>query len=146
MPHPKNSVQFYNQQKSGEGEKNFFVFLKQMSCFHYQLLLQVEQGIFLVPTWSSQASLVVQQQRIHLSIQETWILSLGREGPLKNEMATHSSILGWEIPWTKQPGGLQSTWLQESDMTSQVNNNSNGQARSTNCFLHLQEHVLGIIN
>ena len=39
---------------------------------------------------------------------ETWVQSLGREDPLEEEMATHSSILAWEIPWTKDPGGLQS--------------------------------------
>ena len=39
---------------------------------------------------------------------EMWVQSLGREDPLEEEMATHSSILAWEIPWTKDPGGLQS--------------------------------------
>ena len=43
--------------------------------------------------------------------------SLIREEPLEKEMATHSSILVWKIPWTEEPGGLQSTGLQESDMT-----------------------------
>ena len=45
-------------------------------------------------------------------MQETWVRSLGREDPLKNEMATHSSILAWRIPWTEEPGGLQSTGSQ----------------------------------
>ena len=40
-------------------------------------------------------------------MQETWIQSLGREDPLEKEMATHSSILAWEIPWTEEPVGLQ---------------------------------------
>ena len=40
--------------------------------------------------------------------QETQVQSLGREDPLEEEMATHSSVLGWRIPWTEQPGGLQS--------------------------------------
>ena len=39
---------------------------------------------------------------------ETWILSLGQEDPLEKGMATHSSILAWRIPWTEEPGGLQS--------------------------------------
>ena len=39
---------------------------------------------------------------------KTGVLSLGQEGPLENEMATHSSILAWRIPWTEEPGGLQS--------------------------------------
>ena len=44
--------------------------------------------------------------------QETWVRSLGWEAPLEEEMATHSSILLWELPWTEQPGGLQSMGLQ----------------------------------
>ena len=40
--------------------------------------------------------------------QETWVRSLGREDPLEKEMAPHSSILAWRIPWTEEPGGLQS--------------------------------------
>ena len=43
---------------------------------------------------------------------------LGQEEPLKKEVAIHSSILAWEIPWTEEPGGPQSMWSQkESDMT-----------------------------
>ena len=43
---------------------------------------------------------------------EMWVLSLGCEDPLEKEMATHSSILAWEIPWIDQPDGLQSMGLQ----------------------------------
>ena len=43
------------------------------------------------------------------AMQETWVRSLGREDPLKKEMATHSRILAWKIPWTEEPGRLQST-------------------------------------
>ena len=42
-----------------------------------------------------------------LAMQETPIRSLSQEDPLEKEMATHSSILAWEIPWTEEPGGLQ---------------------------------------
>ena len=38
--------------------------------------------------------------------QETWVQSLGLEDPLEKEMATHSNILAWRIPWTEEPGGL----------------------------------------
>ena len=41
-------------------------------------------------------------------MQEPWVRPLGREDPLEKEMATHSSIPAWEIPWTEEPGGLQS--------------------------------------
>ena len=43
---------------------------------------------------------------------ETWVRSLGQEDPLEKEMATHSSSLAWEIPWTEEPHGLQSIGLQ----------------------------------
>ena len=46
--------------------------------------------------------------------------SLGQEDPLEKEMATHSSILAWRIPWTEEPGGLQSVGSQESDMTERL--------------------------
>ncbi|CAI9154435.1 unnamed protein product [Rangifer tarandus platyrhynchus] len=42
------------------------------------------------------------------TMRETWVRSLGREDPLEKEMATHSSILAWKIPWTEKPGRLQS--------------------------------------
>ena len=44
--------------------------------------------------------------------QETQVQSLGREDPLEKEMANHPNILAWEIPWTEEPGGLQSTGSQ----------------------------------
>ena len=46
------------------------------------------------------------------AVQETWVRSLSQEDPLEKGMATHSSILAWRIPWTEEPGGLQSTGLQ----------------------------------
>ena len=50
-------------------------------------------------------------------MQETWVQSLGQEDPLEKEMATHSSILTWEIPQTEEPGGLQSMGHKGSDTT-----------------------------
>ena len=50
---------------------------------------------------------MAQWKRVHLSIQETQVRSLGQEDTLKEEMATHSSILAWEIPRTEEPGGLE---------------------------------------
>ena len=46
-------------------------------------------------------------------MQETQVQSLDQEDPLEKEMATHFSTLAWEIPWTEEPGGLQSMGLQE---------------------------------
>ena len=48
-----------------------------------------------------------------LPVQEMWVRPLGQEGPLEEEMATHSSILAWRIPWTEEPGGLQSRGSQK---------------------------------
>ena len=48
---------------------------------------------------------------------ETRVQSLGWEDPLEKEMAIHSSILAWRVPWTEEPGGLQSMGSQESDTT-----------------------------
>ena len=42
------------------------------------------------------------------AMQKTWVQSLGQEDPLEKKMANHSSIIVWEIPWTKEPGRLQS--------------------------------------
>ena len=58
--------------------------------------------------WQIWASLIVQSVNNLPAVQETWVQSLGWEDPLEKEMATHSSILAWEIPWTKEPDGLQS--------------------------------------
>ena len=56
-----------------------------------------------------------------LSVQETWVQSLGREDPLEKKVATHSSILAWKIPWTEEePGGLQSIGSQRVDTTEQL--------------------------
>ena len=59
------------------------------------------------------------------AMQETCVGSLGWEDPLQKEMATHSSILAWEIPWTEEPGRLQSIGSQrvEHDLVTKLNQN-----------------------
>ena len=54
------------------------------------------------------ASLVAQMVKNPPAMWETWLQSLGWEDPLEEGMATHSRILAWRIPWTEEPGGLQS--------------------------------------
>ena len=58
--------------------------------------------------------------------QETWVRSLGQEDPLEKEMATHSSILAWEIPWTDRPDRLYSMGLQRvgHDLAIKTTNNN----------------------
>ena len=60
--------------------------------------------------------------KICLLIQETRVPSLGQKDPLEEEMATHSSIVAWVIPWTEEPGGIQSVGSQ-SDTTERLNSN-----------------------
>ena len=66
---------------------------------------------------------VVQVSRTHLPAQETqevWARSPGREDPLQEDMAAHSSILAWRIPWAEEPGGLQARGRKESDATEHL--------------------------
>ena len=58
------------------------------------------------------ASLVAQVVKNLPAMWETWVRSLGWEDPLEMEMTTHSNMLAWRIPWTEEPGGLQSMGLQ----------------------------------
>ena len=66
--------------------------------------------------WSDLAAagrqMVAHSVKNHLPMQETWVWSLGQEDPLEKEMANHSSILAWKIPWTEEPGGQQSVGSQ----------------------------------
>ena len=64
------------------------------------------------PVHEPQASLVTQWSRIYLPMQEMQVQSPGSGRPPGKEMATHSSIPAWEIPWTEEPEGLQSMGLQ----------------------------------
>ena len=65
-------------------------------------------------------SLVVQRLKQLAAMWETWVQPLGWEDPLEKEMATHSSILAWRIPWTEELGGLESTGHKESDTTERL--------------------------
>ena len=59
-----------------------------------------------------------QWSRIHLPVQETWVQTLGQEDLLEQEKATHFSILAWAIPWTVEPGGLQSMGFSQKEYWS----------------------------
>ena len=61
--------------------------------------------------------LVAQRLKRLPAMRETWVQSLGWKDPLEKEMATHSSILAWRIPWMEEVGGLQSMGHKESDTT-----------------------------
>ena len=67
----------------------------------------------ILPKWFSGKKKKINKIKKNLSAkQETWVQSLGWEDSLEKEMATHPSILAWEIPWTGKPGGAQSIRLQ----------------------------------
>ena len=69
----------------------------------------VERGNPLVLLVECKSATVVAQMVRNLpTVRETWVRSLGWEDPLEEGMATHFSILAWRIPWTEEPGGLQS--------------------------------------
>ena len=55
---------------------------------------------------------MVKNPRSNVETQETWVRSLSQKDPLEKEMATHFRILAWKIPWTEEPGKLQSTGSQ----------------------------------
>ena len=79
-----------------KGAKNIYLQKNQKTC----------TGIFIGAL--STASLVAQMAKNPPAMRETWVQSLGWEDPLEKGTATHSSILAWRIPWTEEPGRLQS--------------------------------------
>ena len=97
------------------GPTNRFFFLS-LTLFYwipkFMLLKDIEpMSMYL---W---ASLVAERLKCLPAMQWMLVLSLGWEDPLAKEMATHSNILAWRIPWTEEPGGLQSTGSQRVDTT-----------------------------
>ena len=84
----------------------FLCFSRMFTCFNLSFDPHCRSG---------RASQVAQWLRFCLpmqEMQETWVPSLGGEDPLEEEMAIHSNTLAWRIPWTEEPGGLQSIGLQ----------------------------------
>ena len=67
---------------------------------------------FIWACWDFPSGSVVKNPFAVPEMQETWVRSLDQEDPLEKEMATHSSILAWRIPWTEELGGLESIALQ----------------------------------
>ena len=71
-------------------------------------------------------SLVAQTVKRLPMVWETWVRPLGQEDPLEKEMATHSSVLAWEIPWTEEPGGYSPWGCRESDTTESLSAHTGG--------------------
>ena len=72
---------------------------------HDSVTEQQQHSLF----WASQVAQLVKNLP---AMQETWVRFLGQDDPLEKEMATHSTVLAWEITWTEEPGELQSIRLQ----------------------------------
>ena len=109
--------------KGKEKSRDFWglIYTNQDPCVAYRILVpqpEVEPRPSVKSYWTSRgfpakaAFLVAQMVKNLLAMQETQVQSLGWEDPLEEEVATHSSILAWRIPWTEEPGGLQSMGLQ----------------------------------
>ena len=81
-------------------------FSRKHSTAQPQIALDSHLSISTLPGASLVAQMV--KQETCFTMRETWVRSLGREDPLEKEMTTHSSTLAWKIPWTKEPGRLQS--------------------------------------
>ena len=77
-------------------------------------MFKIQQALILYP---SNNFLIAQLVKNLPAMQETQVRFLSWEDPLEKEMAVHSRNLAWRIPWTEEPGGLQSMGSQESDMT-----------------------------
>ena len=73
---------------------------------------QIADCSLLTPVLEDSASLVAQKVKNLPAMQKAWVQSLGWEDSMEKEMATHSGLLAWRIPWTEEPGRLQSMGLQ----------------------------------
>ena len=106
----------------------YSVDLWSLSHYHSVLIVVTVEISLKLSVWAlcsyylvAKSSLVAQLVKSLPAVQETQIWFLGPEDPLEKEMATCSSILAWRIPWTEEPGGLQSVESQELDKTYQLN-------------------------
>ena len=79
-----------------------------LECVSLPIPGDLSNRLGLVTSLHFWSSLVAQMVKSLPAMQETWVQSLGREDPLEKDMATHSSILAWEIPWAEETGRLQS--------------------------------------
>ena len=85
----------------GQMTKENIVYIDK-ECY---LAMKKKEVLLFATTWNS---LVAQMVKCLSTMRETWVRSLGWKDPLEKEMATHSSTLAWKIPWTEEPGRLQS--------------------------------------
>ena len=102
IPTPEILIDFY---LAGTQVYGFFKALEEIQLWGWMNCSVTVFNIF--PPYIG-PSLVAQTVKRLPAVRETWIQSLGRNNPLEEEIATHSSTLAWKIPWMEEPGGLQS--------------------------------------
>ena len=112
-----NSMKLGECPKSDDCKRKFYIYIVVQILTLFSAALGSTSNIMLIFKWvwllkRGLASLVAQRVKHLPAVQETWVRSLGWEDPLEKKMATHSSILAWRIPWTEEPGGLESTGSQ----------------------------------
>ena len=115
-------------QKNAYAQFQFFVF-----CFFF--FPEIMVIIAISQHYDDHTSLIAQSVKNLPAMQETQVRLLYSEDTLEKEMATHSSILAWKIPWTKEPGWLQSTGSQEPDTTQQLNHHRDDYIQNVKCLL-----------
>ena len=99
------------------GKVKYFIFLGSKITAVITAVMKLKDTCSLEGKFRQKSSLVAQLVKALPAMQETWIQFLDQEDPLEEEMATHSSTVACRIPWTEEPGRLQSMGLQELDMT-----------------------------
>ena len=100
---------YYTEWSESERERQI---LYSNICIYMESRKMVLENLFTGQQWRSKGGLAAQRLKRLPARRETRVQSLRREDPLEKEMATHSSILAWRIPWTEEPGRLQSTGSQ----------------------------------
>ena len=102
-----------------ELQGSVFIYLAAsgLSCVMRALQLWHVGSVVVVGPASQRTCIVAQSVKNLPAMQETWVRFLGREDPLEKEMATHSIILTWKIPWTEEPVRVQTMGSQELDTT-----------------------------
>ena len=107
---------------------------------YIKLIMPVYKNIYFKATYvrnqfyTLRSSLVTQTVKNPPAMQETGVQSPGQEDPLEVDMATHSSILAWRIPWTEEPGGLQSLGLERFGNDWETNGEGNGTPLQYSCL------------
>ena len=117
-------------------------FLEKINAF-YKSQNPLKKAVSTREGWGFPGGSEVKNLPINVGdMQDTWVCSLSQEDPLEEEMATHSSILAWEIPWTEDPGGLQFTgWQRIRHSWTHRHNWAQTHTHHTHTHTHTHTHA-----